>query len=484
MKFNPITRRFFLQGSGLSLALPILESLGGSQAFAQSSGSQKSLILFFKPNGCYPEDYFSHNLYSPAPGLQVVDRGSQIRELALSSIQGSISPVLGPAFDAIRDRLNIYLGLNPKNSNHNGSIPFATDNSFPSIDQVAVRSSLFNKVGGQALALQGTKGFNIPSSFAFGGGQIRPLNHVNDALVLFQQLFGGNPQPKPQTSGPDARFLQMVKNRKALDIVLEDYRRMLASPVLSSSDKKILTDYMDFISAKQRILADTIAKGPMQVQEVKVPARPSESVNGNEVSLTGSMLELMAAAIKTGVCNTFHFQLAASVDETNFPLNDPTYRKSAYHAEISHNESRRKDQEIVDRHLFQQVGRFYQLLNTPTPDGSSYADDSLICVGGDIGAGASPFLHTSHNSIALTLSGRRIPISAGRAIAYAPDPAKQGFPSNQWLIGLLEAVGASDWRQVLERGGIPRPGKGFGVYGGNQIALDERQRELALPFMS
>jgi hypothetical protein len=484
MKWNPMSRRFFLQGLGSwALALPVLESLGGEEAFAQTAEEQKSLVLFFKPNGCYPEDYFPYDLYRPQAGLKVTDRGSQIRELDLSSLPGSISPVLGPAFDSVRSRLNIYLGLNPKNSNHNGAIPFATDANFPSIDQIVIRSPLYNKTGGQALALLGTKGFNIPSSFGFGGGQIRPLNHVNDALVLFQQLFGGNPPVRQGGGDTDLRFRKLVKDKKALDLVLEDYKRLQNSSVLSLGDKRILSDYMEFISAKQKMLSDLLAKGPMPVAEVKFPSKPAESVNSQEVSLTNSMLELMAAAIKTGVNHTFHFQLAASVDETNFPLNEPGYQRSAYHAEISHNESRRKDQEIVDRYLFGQVAKFYKLLDVPMPDGSSYADNALICVGGDIGAGAAPFLHTSHNAIALSLSGKKIPITTGRAISYASDPLKAGYPQNQFLISAMEAVGATDWKQILERGGIPRPGRGFGVYGGNQLALDEAQKDLPLPVL-
>ncbi len=481
MKWNPTTRRHFLQSSSAwVLALPFLESLAPRELKAQSQTAQKSLILFFKPNGSYPADYFPHDLYQPAPGLRVTDYGNERRSLDLASISGELSSVLGSEFDTLRSRLNIYLGLNPKNSNHNGAIPFATDASFPSIEQIVARSSLFNSNGGQALCVQGTRGFNIPSSFALNGGQVRPVNAVNDALVMFQQLFSGkSPQGATQ---PDAAFRRLIKDKKALDLVLEDYRRLQQSPVLSQADKRILNDYMDFMAAKQRLLAADIAKGPMASAAQSFPNKPSEAVNADEISMTQSMLELMAAAIKTNVANSFQFQLAASVDETAFNLKTSGYQRGGFHADISHNESRRNDHLAVDRYLYGQVARFYKMLDTPMGSGDTYADNALVLVSGDIGAGATPFLHTSQNAIALSLSGKNIPFVTGHALSYAADANRAGYPHNQLLIAAMEAVGAKDWKQVLARGGL-NPASGFGVYGGNQISLSEADKERPLPLV-
>jgi hypothetical protein len=478
------------------LALPWLESLT-PRAMAQSSVQQKSMILFFKPNGCYPEDYFPHDLYDPSNRLPVSNLGGnpEFRSCALSSMNGNISNIFGDDFNQIRSSLNIYRGLSTRHQNHNAYIPFATSMAFPSIDQIVAKSPAFNKTGRPVTALRGTTiGYehDAPSSFELVAGTPRPVNVIKDALVMFQKLFAQNTSSGPSMNTQqdsamrEAQFRKLVQERKVLDLVLEDYKRLRQSSRLSAADRQILEEYIVFIDQKQKELAAMASMGPGAVLNPSgpIPPMPSASVNNSPISMTDTMIDLMVAAIKTNSGNIFNFQLAQTVDETSFPLNVGSYNPGTFHSEISHNSSRRSDHLAVDRHLFSRFARTFKALQTPISSESdtTFADNSCLYISGDIGAGEDTSNHTSYNAIAASLSGKNIGITSGRALAYSSQPNGRGYPINQLLIGLMESVGVLDWRDILARNGKPDL-VGFGEYGGTQREISDAEKRAALPFL-
>jgi len=483
MRWNSITRRHFLQGAGsLTLALPFLESIA-PRGMAQAVADQKNLICFFKPHGSYIDDYFP---YRTATGWKSL--AGDIRELDLMSTQGSLSKVFAGEFDALKARTNIYIGLNPVLENHNGNIPFATSPDFPSIDQVVAKSSRYNKSGKGVIAVQGTHGYDDkPCSLVLNNGRVNAVKAVQDALVMFELLFSGANLPPQSPEEASAQFKRLVRERKALDRVLEDYKRLANSRQLSAADKNILDDYMDFVAQKQRQLAMIAEKGPDGlVSGNAIPAKPDRSVNDNPITMTDTMIEMMVAAIKTNICNTFSFQLGVSVDETRFALPDTGYRQAAFHQEISHSVGLRNDHTIVDRHLFSKVARAFKALDVPMSNGSNYADNTLMYVSADLGLMDDTSHHTSSNMVAVTLAGKNIPIRSGRCLSFANTPNPQnGYPHNQLLIGLMEAVGATDWKDVLKRDGLSNLGPGFGLYDRNrQLLISDQDKEKPLPYLT
>ena len=491
--WNPINRRQMLVGSAkFGLVLPALSSLAPALQ-GQNAKRQKNFICFFKPNGCYPEDYFAYDLYKDEGSLGVRNLGNGHRELDLSRLNGAVSKVFADEWTALKPLMNLYWGLSPAAKNHNGFIPFATDPTVPSIDQIVAQSPEYNRNGHQVRSIQTTKvGYDSATSFQIDQGAVKGVRATKDALVLFQLLFQDlavSPDSKP---GDDSRMRQILLERKAMDTVLEDYKRLLRNPKLSNADRMILSNYIDFVNDQQKRLADSLASerngtGGAPVKGA-IPNQPDPGVNDKPLQLVDTMINLMVAAIKVNACNTFNVQLAASVDETNFPLSVAGYTPGSFHSEISHNQSRQSAHTAIDQYLFGQVAKTFKALQTNTDSASdeTYADNTLIYVGGDMGAGHFPYFHESFNSIAVTLSGKNMGIKSGRALAYAPikpygneNTDRQGYPVNQLLIALMEATGA-DWRQVLKRHNLLNSA-GFGVYGGPQLALTDTQKMQALP---
>lgn len=478
MFWNKITRRHLIQGSGgIALALPVLKSLEPKEAYANAS-DQKSLVCFFKPNGCYPEHYFPHEASLSQAPFPVTNLGDGIKEFQLADARAKLSPIFDSSMSEVYDRMNLYLGLSTKEQNHNGAIPFATSNAWPSIDQLVAKSKLFNKINKPAIAIQATKAGYSGNETArdIVDGKIIRVAALKDALVVFEILFS-------QTGRQSNNFRQIVQEQKALDLVLKDANSLLARKQLGSSDKIILESYLEFIRDKEKQLAAALKQDPSALRPTTIPSKPEGQVNEKPLALLETMIELMSAAIKTNQYSCFNFQLASSVDETRFALNQDGYVNGSFHNEISHSTGRKQDHLAVDRYLFSQVAKFYESLNQPISAGEEarYADNLLVYVSGDMGAGEVPSNHTSHNAIAVSLSGKNIPIKTGRGLSYSQNSKSEGYPHNQLLIGLMEAAGARDWRQILKDNRRFSPG--FGDYGGNQRIISDNEKQSAIPYM-
>jgi hypothetical protein len=472
------------------LALPFLDSLC-TPAQAQAAVEQKNLVLFFKPHGSYLDDYFPLNPYTAAPNFGAKDLGSGFRELPFANITGPLSKILASDFDAIRSAINIYWGIGSSSENHNPSIAFATNARYPSIDQLAARSPIFNKGRKRVMVWRATQGFDNASSFELTGSGVQGVNPQSDAVLAFSLLFGNMMPTNTGSSAPTentAYLRKLTSERKALDAVLEDYKRLQNSSVLSAADKKILQNYMDFVAQKQAEISKMMGAGTTPGGAVAIPNKPNPSVNASPLTLVDTLIELLVAAIQTNTCNIFNFQLAATVDETVFELPVNGYNRGGFHGEISHNPGRRNDHTQVDRHLFSKVAKAYKMLNTAMggAGAQTYADNTLIYVGGDIGTGEVPNNHKSSNLISMSLSGKNIPIKTGRCLAASPDFLNRAYPNNQVLIGMMEAVGVKDWKSVLLSNGINSPG--FGDYrgsgaGGNLMPISDADKDKAMPFL-
>ena len=480
MMWDKIRRRHFLHGVGqFGLWLPILPSLRAKAA----EEDQKNFICFFKPNGCYSEDYFGHDLYKLD---QAKDLSGGHRSIRLDQLPGPISEIFPTQWDAVKGQLNFYLGLDAARTNHDGSIPFATGGAHPSVDQLVYEIWRERGQSVHISAVQATtRGYQKESSFALNNGRVQPVRAYNNAIALFKQLFS-DVRSAPIGNGED-QFAYLIKEEKAVDAILEDAKSMLKNKNLSDADKRMLGDYLEFVNEKQKKLKEMIrGDKDHSIPQKGVPPIPSKDLEQKPLLLMDEMVELMVAAIKTGACQVFNFQLASSVDETSFPLTTAGYRSGDYHSIISHDSNRREDHKLVDRYLFGQVLKTFQELNAPIHEsGSTYADNTLIYVSGDIGTNRVPSHHESNGLIAITLAGKHIPIASGRALAYSKYREQaNGYPHNQLLIGLMQALGIppSDWQALLSRHGLGQEA-GFGEYGGSQMGISAGDKEKPLPYL-
>lgn len=282
MKPQRASRRWFLRGlAGASLAIPPLPSLlPQRQARAATPGRQIFIGIMSAYGGVWARNMFPQ---MPASAEVMSYAGRKIRRAALEATSAGgetkLSEVLsapsGSFSKTLAGKMTLLQGIDlPFDTNHHISATFGCyaqgDGKVgksgarwnATVDQVIAQSPAFyrdttgvtqrsvlfshfgalsyrNKVAGNP-----TSGIDAPPTY------MQP-----DAL--WTALFGG---AKPSTAQP---------RKSVVDLVLEDYKRTLANPRLSTLDKERLQDHIERIADIQRRESVTIACTP--------PARPANA---------------------------------------------------------------------------------------------------------------------------------------------------------------------------------------------------------------
>ena len=118
MFYNKMSRRYFLQGMGVNLMLPFLPSIM-TNAYAATAGAPPLRYLqFLSAFGVYQGQF-----YPSDTGL--VSQGDGIMMRPLSGITGNISPIVGPAFNNLKNNITLIRGLPvlAASNLHNGCLP-------------------------------------------------------------------------------------------------------------------------------------------------------------------------------------------------------------------------------------------------------------------------------------------------------------------------------------------------------------------------
>lgn len=335
MKYNPMTRRFFLQGlGGFTLGLPILPSLL-PKAHAQSMNNNIRFINVWHGNGTIPARFFPNN-------LNMTNFGGGQRGV-LSSRNTPVSEILGAPFNGLKRKMTVIGGLNSQGHGHNPSITLCghgrldefgyndfNNNNFrpwPSIDQIMAASnkiypqapmlrSLHLKAVRQASPYIGDRPDSV--SFSASGSRLIQVPHERDPRAKFNLLFGGASNPGGGVS--QAVAAKNMKNKKVVDKVLEDYNRLVSSQRISAAEKMVLDEHMTHLNQIEERLR-TLVDQPVQAV-CSVPSAPSgPNVTHNQLSNFVSMhIDLIVAAIKCGHTKVATLMLNRVTDLESYPF--------------------------------------------------------------------------------------------------------------------------------------------------------------------
>ncbi len=271
-KNNKVSRRMFLKGAGgISLAIPLLQSLLPREAWAQSATTVKR---YFSLVGGY--DYGHHQnwfptlnqlsqVYTPSNGDQT------IRYQALNTFTPQatsiLSPMLGNRLNPYLSKMNILRGLNLHTRIAHGSGPMlgniaASDGhdtqvtslkSLPTIDQVLGANRNFTPHSNDPLLIG-----NAYSYIKAAGGSVsRASGTWTKPNQLFSNLFtpGGNPIPE---GGGGGATTPAHPRRDVLTRVMEDFRRVRRGRNISTVDAQVLDNTMDRYSDILSRLGETV----------------------------------------------------------------------------------------------------------------------------------------------------------------------------------------------------------------------------------
>jgi hypothetical protein len=386
-----IPRRTFLRGAGVTLALPLLESMvPAATALAQTpAGAPKPRFVgVFYPHGM-------------APGYWEPEKEGALPEKL---------PFIMEPLEKLRDQSVVVTGLWSKSaeppegttgSDHWVAAAFLTaikprktagsDASVgsPTIDQVIAQ-----KIGQENLLPSLQLAVEDPNSSSSNCGEGYSCSYTNsiswntattplpmelNPQVVFERLFGSG-------ATPEVRSSRMRQSRSILDSLVSELQRLKKN--LGASDQKTVTQYTDEIREIERRL-QLAAKASSSVPEVSEPSGIPE-VFDDHIKLHYKLAALALQADITRVVT-----LLGARDLTGktypFPKNDPLFPEGgvsvSFHGGSHHQDdpSQIKNYSRLNRYHLYTTAYLAQLLKD-TPDGDgSLLDHSLILHGTNMG---------------------------------------------------------------------------------------------------
>ncbi len=271
MKYNRLTRRMFLQGSGKTLmAMPFLTSLLPREAWGQAATVPKRYVSFISNeyeighNAAWlPNTNDSViNLVQPNrtlnPAGQPAVRWQPLSEFVPNSAT-PLARLYGTSLNNHLSHLNIIRGLDlaarfghgagqtlgaiMNADGANGSLA-----NLATMDSVLAANRIVNPNG--RLVYAGAPGIFEGFSRSIGGGQSARIEYFDQ---LYNILFNNGTLPE----GGGSAITTPHPRRDLLTRVVEDYNRLINSRNISSLDKIALTNAMDKMSDVNRGLQGT-----------------------------------------------------------------------------------------------------------------------------------------------------------------------------------------------------------------------------------
>src|SRR5262245_26503005 len=400
-----LSRRTFLRGAGVGLALPMLDAMFPALTASAATQSARRLGYVYIPMG------MNRVAWIPKDEGRLKD----------------LSPSLEP-LRPFMDQVNVVTNTELKNmayptGNHAAANAIFLSNVKPkrtegsdyelatTVDQIAAKqlgqetaipslelcTDLIAQVGncdnGLACVYQNNLAWASPKS---------PLPAEADPRVVFERLFGDG-------GSANDRLAELRKNRSILDWVTEDMSRLQRK--VGAADRTKIDQYLDSVREVERRIQNAEQKGaasplPQLDRPTSVPENWEEHVK--------LMYDLQTLAIQADITRVITFQMAREASTRTYPqIGVP----EAHHP-ISHHvndaEKLAKLAKINTYHVSLFAYFVGKLKSTPDGDGT-LLDHTTYLLGSGMG---NPDVHDHTNLPAVVAGGK-----GGRHIRYAnPTP--------------------------------------------------------------
>jgi hypothetical protein len=429
-----LNRRTFLQGTGVALALPWLETFAaGSQP---NDATPKRFVSVYHPDGVgLPlktdpawEDWswFPRGGESDFKLTKVLD--------VLEPLRGDITIYSGlshPAARSVHGHSNAdqYLTGAPVG----GEGPYR--NSI-SLDQAyAEHAGDFTRHSSLVMSTNGGVGGPRGAQTQSFNREGRPIPAMNRPKQIFDMLF--------VTSGKDAAE-KLARSKSALDLLVENTRSL--NRQLSTRDQETLRQYLDAVRdtelklAKAQRWIDTPVP-QVDMQNLHLEAEPKEAR-----LYFKTMYELIYLAFLSDSTRAATFQLGRENGEGPHDLLSLAVGLNGAHG-ITHEVKKPdgwKNLGTYNRYQAEEFGRFAQRLkDTPEPTGKGNMLDNTLAMHGS----ASSSFHLSRNYPIISAGGKNLGFINGRYLKFG-----KGNEDNQAGAGIDTDAG---WTGKIEVEELP-----------------------------
>ena len=425
-----LNRRNFIQGSGIALALPWMETFA-----AKTSTSNKTPTRFFSVY--HPDGVGLPLKEDPAwKDWSWFPEGGE-KDFRLTKVLDVLEP--------LRSDISIYSGLSPPAHRtvhgHSNADQYLTGANYGgngvyknsiSIDQVyANHIGEFTRHSSLVMSTNGGTGAPRGAQTSSFNRQGRAIPAMNSPKQIFDMLF--------VTSGKDARD-KLARSKSVLDVLIADTRSLVRK--ISKHDQQTLQQYLDSVrdtevklAKAQKWIDSPVTK--VDASHLNLAAEPGKSSRDYIQSIYG-LTYLAFLSDSTRVATYMmgrengagpHDLLASAIDLKNaHALTHAVKKPDGW-----------KNLGTYNRFQAEEFGRFVQKLkDTPEPNGNGSMLDNTFAMHGS----ASSSFHLSRNYPIISAGGKNLGFNNGRYLKFGT-----GNEDNQAGAGILSDIG---WKSKVE----------------------------------
>jgi hypothetical protein len=421
-----IPRRTFLRGMGVTMALPLLDSM----IPAQTAMAKPQIRLGF----CFIPHGGVMNNWTPAEeGALKLSRTLMPLEpfrdqvVVVSNLAHAMAGPAGPGDnggDHTRSPAVFLNGVHPKRTDG------ADIHAGVTIDQIAAM-----KIGQETplpsleLATEDYSGLVGSCDVGFSCAYMNTISwrtpttplpmEINPRLV-FDRMFGDG-------ATPEERLERIEQQRSILDAVTNQVRRLQGG--LGSSDRSRVSEYLDTVREIERRIQ--LAEKQNSNSSVSVPDSPSGIPDDHEAH-SKLMFDLMALAFQTEITRISTFMMAREVSYRTFPMLGISegFHPASHH---QNNAARLENLTKINTYHVSLVAHFLEKLRS-TPDGDgNLLDHSLILYGSGM---SNSNVHNHSPLPVLVAGGAAGKMKGGRHLKYP-----ENTPMANLLLTILNKAG-------------------------------------------
>lgn len=431
-KFELLSRRAFLQGTGLALALPWFESF--VTASPVQNATPKRFLSVYHPDGVglplKSDPAWEDWSWFP--------RGGET-DFKLTKVLDVLEP--------LRADISIYSGLShPVARNvhgHSNADQYLTGASIGgegpyqnsiSLDQVyAEHAGDFTRHSSLVLSTNGGIGAPRGAQTQSYNREGRPIPAMNKPKQIFDMLF--------VTSGKGAAE-KLARSKSSLDLLLENSRSL--SRQLSQRDQQTLKQYLDAVRDTELKLAKAQKWIDSPIPQVDTKNLHLDAEPKEARLYFQTMYELIYLAFLSDSTRVATFQLGRENGEGPHDLLSLAVGFGGAHG-LTHEVKKPggwQNLGTYNRYQAEEFGRFAQRLkDTPEPDGNGNMLDNTFAMHGS----ASSSFHLSRNYPIISAGGKNLGFTNGRYLKFG-----KGNEDNQAGAGIDTDAGWMSKTEVEE----------------------------------
>ena len=424
-----LSRRTFLRGVGVTLSLPVLESMIPARtALAKTAATPRLRMGFcFMPHGAVMNNWTpaTEGPLQLSPILAPLEAHKD-QVVVLSNLAHAMAGPQGPGDnggDHTRCPAVFLNGVHPKRTDgadiHAGTTidqmaaaKIGQDTLLPSLElAIEDYSGLVGSCDvGFSCTYMNTISWRTPTT---------PMPMEINPRVVFDRMFGDG-------ATADERRRRVETQRSILDAVTDQVRRLQHE--LGVADRNRVTDYLDTVREIERRIQLSERRGE---DNLDVPASP-RGIPDDFVEHTKLMFDLMTIAFQAEITRISTFMMAREVSYRTFPMLGIS---EAFHPASHHQNDAGRLAQLTRIQTFH-VSLLSYLLDKlrMTPDGDgTLLDHSLVLYGG---AMSNSNVH-NHSPLPVLVAGGAVgKLKGGRHLKYP-----ENTPMANLLLTILGTAG-------------------------------------------